>query len=142
MDSIWVLYLFNDIWEMEEKCLDSESALHISGHVYHQQSNVTSERWGSFRSLTPTQSDFNNVERSSPFTPTDSSLSTLILSRLQEELSPLTQSHDFLCWPSSVTTAPIPPHLPLSDRCRCLADLLQTARGAEASNKCETTQTT
>lgn len=42
--SIWVLYPFNDIWEMAEKCLDSETALHISGHVYHQQSNVTCDR--------------------------------------------------------------------------------------------------
>lgn len=50
-------------------------------------------RWGSFLSLTPAQSDFNNVERLRPFTPTDdSSLSILTLSGLQEELVPLTQS--------------------------------------------------
>lgn len=125
---------------MAEKCLDSEWALHISGHVYHQQSNVTCDRdvGVSF----PSQSALNSVERLSPFTPTDSSLSILILSRLQEEpvrrRSPTTS---FVGCHLCVLPAP-PPHPPLSDRRRCLAEILQRAWGAEVLKEFETTEIT
>lgn len=103
---------------MAEKCLHSDSALHISGHVYRQQSNVTWhwqwQRWGSFLSLTPVQSHFDNVERLGPFTPTDSSLSILILSSWCSpttsfvgcHLCALSPSHPPFVWQTQVFSGP------------------------------------
>lgn len=131
--SIWVLYPFNDIWEMAEKSLDSETALHISGHVYHQQSNVTCDR------------DVGVSSPSHPDSKTSTMLSAWALSLPQTALwaswscpgcrrnlspwrSPTTSFVGCHLWALSLS------HPPLSVRRRCLADLQQTARGAEASN--------
>lgn len=59
-------------------------------------------------SQTLQQCDRCTIERSSPLTPTDSSLSIPMLSRLYQEVATLTRAHGFLCWPSSVHVLPRP----------------------------------